>query len=213
MDLNQPMKERNDINQLDGSPLFNICLYLRIEWSLCNFNCCLNLLIKSSAFLSTASSSLAVSLVVAGRRKSTSGIFFSLADFTNIVLVCTFSSVHVADLLLVTWLTSICGSISSSYRGIWSGREKDKLMDLTRCSRDEVGSSCELWEGNGSGKQKLKDLTRDGVVVVTVFLWVLRFEVMKIVPIIRFNKQKRIMGVNQLAKHSIMLSTYWRWKS
>lgn len=85
-------------------------------------------------------------------------------------------------------------------------------MDFVRCSRDGVGSSCELWEKNGfSGKEKLKELTRcnrDGVVVVMSFLSVLRFEVMKIVPIMRFNKQKRTVGVNQLAKHSIMLSLY-----
>lgn len=65
-------------------------------------------------------------------------------------------------------------------------------------------------EENGSGKDKLKDLTRcnrDGLVVVMRFFSVvLRVEVMKIVPIMRFKKQKRTGGVNQLATDSIMLS-------
>lgn len=59
-------------------------------------------------------------------------------------------------------------------------------------------------EENGSGKLKLKDLTRCNL----VFLSVLRVEVKKIVPIMRFKKQKRTVGVNQEAIDSIMVSLY-----
>jgi len=57
-------------------PLLIISLYLIMESILCNFNCCLNLLMKSSALESTPSSSSSVnillpSLTVAGRRAST----------------------------------------------------------------------------------------------------------------------------------------------
>lgn len=79
-----------------------------------------------------------------------------------------------------------------------------------------------MTEENGSGKEKLKDLTRcnkDGLraswgIEFSVLCWccflvsVLRLEVMKIVPIMRFRKQKRTVGVNQLATDSIMASFY-----
>nr|GMC49345.1 hypothetical protein AT5G56985 [Ipomoea batatas] len=65
-------------------------LYLSVESTLCSFSCCRNLLMKSSAFASTSSSTsvATLSFIVAGRRASTSSFSaclkaedFMLADF------------------------------------------------------------------------------------------------------------------------------------
>lgn len=93
-------------------------------------------------------------------------------------------------------------------------------MDLIRCNREGAQSSCSgelsekllVMEENGSGKDKLMDLTRcnrDGLLLMSwgCFVFsVLRLDVIKIVPIMRFKKQKRTVGVNQLATDSIMVS-------
>ncbi|VYS70602.1 unnamed protein product [Arabidopsis thaliana] len=82
----------------------SISLYLRIESSLCNFSCCLNLLMKSEAFASTPSSPSPKdvdlsTLVVSGLLRSTDSTVsgasawlpakpkpdFSLADFVIFV--------------------------------------------------------------------------------------------------------------------------------
>lgn len=136
----------------------SISLYRKIESNRCNFSCCLNLLIKSSAFASTPWSSspnddVLSTLVVVGLLLSTISASsssldrprrdFSLADlFIFAVSPLDFLLLGFCSVSLPVPGSVHClfGSVSGrnffSVSGLSDLWKDEKLMDLTRSKRD-----------------------------------------------------------------------------